>query len=76
MRTEKDFWLITHQNGSQNYSATLINKASFTAGTFTTTVSSGLGLPTSVANFSYNKKLKKLAVSAQDSKNRCHHPHF
>src|SRR5260221_903245 len=48
-----DYWLITHQNGSQNYSATLINKASFTAGTFTTTVTSGLALPTSVANFSY-----------------------
>jgi gliding motility-associated-like protein len=63
----KDYWLITHQNGSQNYSATLINKASFTGGTFNTTVSSGLGLPTSVANFSYNRKLKKLAVSAQDA---------
>ncbi|HEV8505963.1 MAG TPA: hypothetical protein VGQ53_11200, partial [Chitinophagaceae bacterium] len=64
----KDYWLITHQNSSQNYSATLIDKASFTGGTFNTTVSSGLGLPTSVANFSYNRKLKKLAVSAQDSK--------
>ncbi len=64
----KDYWLMTHQNGSQNYSATLINKASFTGGTFVTTTSSGLGLPTSVANFSYNRKLKKLAVSAQDSK--------
>jgi len=63
----KDFWLITHQNGSQNYSATLINKASFTSGTFTTTVSSPLGLPMSVANFSYNKKIKKLAVSAQNT---------
>jgi len=63
-----DYWLITHQNGSQNYSATLINKASFTGGTFNTTVSSGLGFPTSVANFSYNRKLKKLAVSAQDTK--------
>jgi len=63
-----DYWLITHQNGSQNYSATLINKASFTSGTFTTTASPGLGLPTSVANFSYNRKNKKLAVSAQNSK--------
>jgi large repetitive protein len=63
----KDYWLITHQNGSQNYSATLINAASYTAGTFTTTVTNGLGLPTSVANFSYNRKNKKLAVSAQVS---------
>jgi len=62
----KDYWLITHQNGTQNYSATLINKASFTSGTFNTTVSTNLGFPTSVANFSYNRKLKKLAVSAQD----------
>src|SRR5882757_9054689 len=35
----KDSWLITHQNGSQDYAATLINKASLTAGTFNTTVS-------------------------------------
>lgn len=64
----KDYWLITHQNGSQNYSATLINSASYTAGTFTSIVTSGLGLPTSVANFSYSRKNKKLAVSAQDPK--------
>ncbi len=62
----KDYWLITHQNGSQNYSSTLIDSVSYTAGTFTTTVTSGLGLPISVANFSYNRKLKKVAVSAQD----------
>lgn len=64
----KDYWLITHQNNSQSYSATLINAASLTAGTFNTTISAGLGLPTSVANFSYNRKNKKLAVSAQDPK--------
>ncbi len=62
----KDYWLISHQNGSQNYAATLINAASFTGGTFTTTITSGLGLPISVANFSYNRKNKKLAVSAQN----------
>ncbi|HLZ15713.1 MAG TPA: PKD domain-containing protein, partial [Cyclobacteriaceae bacterium] len=64
----KDYWLITHQNSSTNYSATWINKTSYTSGTFTTQVTGNLGLPISVANFSYNKKLKKLAVSAQDSK--------
>ncbi len=65
----KDYWLITHQTqvpfGTTNYSATLINKASYTVGTFTTTVTSGLGLPISVSNFSYDKKNKKLAVSPQ-----------
>jgi len=57
-----DFWLITHQNGSQNYSATLINATA----TFPTTTTSGIALPISVANFSYYSKTKKIAVSAQD----------
>jgi PKD repeat protein len=61
-----DFWLITHQNGTQNYTATLINAASYPSGTFTSTITSGLGLPTSVANFAYNHRNKKMAVSAQD----------
>jgi len=60
-----DFWLITHQINSQNYSATLINAASYT-GTFTTTTTSGIGLPTTVASFTYNSALKKIAVSPQD----------
>lgn len=57
-----DYWLITQQSNSQNFGATLIDKTR----TFPTTVTSGLGVPMSVANFSYNPKLKKLAVSAQD----------
>ncbi len=57
-----DFWLITHQNGSQSYSATKIDATA----TFPTTITSGIGLPMSVANFSYHKATKKLAVSAQD----------
>ncbi len=60
-----DYWLITHQVNSQNYSATLINAASYT-GTFTTTTTSGLGLPTTVANFAYHAVSKKIAVSPQD----------
>jgi large repetitive protein len=66
-----DYWLITHQNGSADYSATLLNAVSYTAGTFITTVSTGLGpspLPVTVSNFSYNHKLKKLAVSVQSAK--------
>lgn len=57
-----DYWLITQQSNTQNFGATLIDKTR----TFPTTVTSGLGVPMSVANFSYNPKLKKLAVSAQD----------
>ncbi|HRG80002.1 MAG TPA: PKD domain-containing protein, partial [Cyclobacteriaceae bacterium] len=57
-----DFWLITHQNGSQNYSATLINATA----TFPTIVSSGVAFPTSVANFSYHSQAGKIAVSPQD----------
>jgi large repetitive protein len=62
-----DFWLITQQNNTQTYSATWINAASFTSGTFTTTTSNGIGFPTVVANFSYFKKTKKLAVSPQNA---------
>lgn len=68
-----DYFLVTHQNGTQTYAATLITAASYSAGAFaavtnTTAISSpGLGLNTSVANFSYNRKNKKLAVSAQNA---------
>ncbi len=59
---QTDFWLISHQNGSQTYSATLINAAA----TFNSVVSSGIGFPTSVANFSYHEQSGKIAVSPQD----------
>lgn len=61
-----DFWLITHQNNSQNYAATLINAGSFT-GTFNTIITSGLALPLTVASFSYHPVLKKVAVAPQSS---------
>ena len=61
-----DFWLVTQQISSQNYSTTLINAASYT-GTFITNTVAGLGLPTSVANFSYHAGKKKIAVSPQDT---------
>lgn len=57
-----DYWLITHQNATQSYSATLINAAA----TFNTTITSGIALPISVANFSYHAATTKMAVSAQD----------
>ncbi len=59
-----DFWLISHEVNTQNYSATLINAASYT-GTFNTTITAGVGLPIIVANFSYNAALGKVAVSPQ-----------
>jgi gliding motility-associated-like protein len=59
-----DFWLITHEVNSQNYSATLIDPTSYT-GTFTTTTTSGVGLTITVANFAYNATLGKVAVSPQ-----------
>jgi large repetitive protein len=57
-----DFWLITHQNGSTSFSATLINATA----SFPTTTTSGLGLPISAANFSVHPQTNKIAVSAQD----------
>ncbi|MEZ4947617.1 MAG: PKD domain-containing protein [Cyclobacteriaceae bacterium] len=59
-----DFWLITHEINSQNYSATLIDPTSYT-GTFITTTTSGVGLTITVANFAYNAALGKVAVSPQ-----------
>lgn len=64
----EDFWLVTHQNGSRNYSVTLINAASFTGGTFTTTSFNGFGVPTTVANFAFHETTRRLAVAAQDSR--------
>jgi gliding motility-associated-like protein len=67
-----DYWLITHQNGSSNFMTTLINAASYSSGTFNTIVNSIAGpagaLSLTVSNFSYNHKLRKLAVATQ-SKN-------
>ncbi|MCZ8069984.1 MAG: PKD domain-containing protein [Bacteroidota bacterium] len=64
-----DFWLITHQNGSSNFMTTQITAASYASGTFNTIVNSIAGpagaLPLSVSNFSYNHKLRKIAVSTQ-----------
>jgi len=61
-----DFWLITQQNGTTTFSATLINAASYTGGTFTTKTTAISPYPITVSNFSYFSKTKKLAVSAQN----------
>ncbi|MFN7747693.1 MAG: gliding motility-associated C-terminal domain-containing protein [Cyclobacteriaceae bacterium] len=62
-----DFWLITQQVNSQTYSVTLINAASYPAGTFATTNFSGIAFPTTVANFSYSARANRMAVSPQDA---------
>lgn len=58
-----DFWLITHENGTQTFSATRIDATA----TFPTINSSGLGFTMSVANFAYHEASGKLAVSPQDA---------
>ncbi len=60
---ETDFWLITHENNSQNYAATLIDATA----TFPTTFSLGLGFPLSAANISYHEASSKLAISPQSA---------
>lgn len=62
------FWLITHQNNSDIFSATLIDGS----GVFPApTLSPGItGFPMSAANFSYHAATNKLAVSPQtDNRN-------
>ena len=61
-----DFWLLTQPVNSDSYSVTAINAASYT-GTFNTVTTSGLGLPTSAANFAFHPGKNKIAVSPQDT---------
>ncbi len=58
-----DFWLITHSNGSPDYSVTLFTPT----GPTTTTVFSGLGLIEVAANFSYHPESGRIAVSPQEA---------
>ena len=64
----RDYWLITHQNGSATYNSTLIDPNSLLLGFTPSTPSPNVGLTVSVANFSYNHKLKKLAIAVQSAK--------
>jgi large repetitive protein len=67
-----DYWLITHQNNSSNYTATRISATSYTANTFASVASNSIGNPSAifvtVSNFSYNHKLRKVAVAAQSAR--------
>lgn len=59
-----DFWLISHENNTDNYTSTLIT----TSGTFTHTTFNGLtGISLSAANLSYHAGSGRLAVSPQTS---------
>lgn len=58
-----NFWLITHENGQDNFTATLIDGTGiFTTSTISPNVT---GFPMSAANFSYHTATGKLAVSPQ-----------
>lgn len=57
-----DFWLITHVNGSPDYSVTLFNST----GPSTTNLITGLGFIEVAANFSYHPSTGRLAVSPQE----------
>jgi large repetitive protein len=63
-----DYWLLTQVANSQDYTATLINAATYTpahTGTFTHTTSTPLGLVMSASHFAYHAggAVKRLAVA-------------
>lgn len=59
----RDFWLITHENGTPNYSVTLFDNSG-TVPAATTNVT--LGLIDVAANFSYHPATGRIAVSPQE----------
>lgn len=59
---KRDFWLITHQNGTPNYSVTLFNAAGGPASTTSIT----LGLIEDAANFSFHPGSGRIAVSPRE----------
>lgn len=58
-----NFWLITHENGTDNFTSTLINGTTFNS----TTYPDITGVHISAANFSYHAATGKIAVSPQTS---------
>ncbi len=56
------FWLITHEQASNNYTVTTISDLGFT-----NTVVSGLGFDITAANFSFHEATGRLAVSPTDA---------
>ena len=62
--TGQNFWLITHENGTNNFTVTRIDGTGFTAATTNYPIT---GLQISAANFSYHAATGKLAVSPQST---------
>ncbi len=62
-----DFWLISHQVNSNNYSATPITSLQYTSNPAPVPSTPGGALPLTVAHFAYHAKSKKLAVAPQTS---------
>jgi len=60
-----DFWLISHEVNSNNYSATPITALQYTSNPAPVLSTPGGALPLTVANFAYHSGSKKLAVSPQ-----------
>jgi large repetitive protein len=58
----EDFWLVTHANGTPDFSVTAFTAA----GPGTTLLFNGLGLIDVAANFSYHAATGKIAVSPQE----------
>ena len=64
-----DFWLITHQNNTGTFTATLVNAAAYTSGIFSTAFTTNFASlpPTSVAHMAYHAASGKIAVAPQDT---------
>jgi large repetitive protein len=60
----EDFWLITHANGSPDYTVTLVDAT----GIVSATAFTGLGLIDVAANFSYHPASGRIAVSPQEAR--------
>jgi hypothetical protein len=63
----RDFWLVTQTVNTQTFNVTLINAASYTAGTFNTTASNSANVPTTISHLAYHETLKKLAAAPQEA---------
>ena len=59
----RDFWLITHANGSPNYFVTLFNDT----GPVTTNTFPGVGLIEVAGNFAWHESTGRIAVTTQEA---------
>ena len=59
----RDFWLITQQFFSKNFTASLVSAASYTAGAFPPTTTAVLTLPLVASHLGYHQSSGKVAVA-------------